>query len=489
MRLKKTRFNDIVWVFYGILVLAFCALVFTRAAGYFFLDVGIGLLFTAFVFILFSVLCFFYYKSAKNDYGAVAIKKNEKILNIVSYGFFGLALCGGIYLRFRQISGNAFVYTNSGSFADEIYYSLYDFIASILGNSYFTAIIINTVLTVCFSVLLFFAFKRLLGNYAAVLSGVFALVSPYFAITTLFDGPEYVSLVINMLVLLFISFMLPGRSIKAIYLVICGLFLGIAVLTDYSAVSFLLVIPVMFIGSKDLDNNEKAVNTLASIIMFLGGILIGLFLGIYIYSKFKGVGFADMSGFILDDFIKTSSPVYFYSETDILSSFILGLLLIPGICAGFMQRKYDCGSAIALILIGFFAHNAFGFSGFVNGKGMMVGVLLSAMAGNFFDMISYKEPNNAFSSDLKDKDSNYEKDSEDEELRILEIETKKETENTENKTNTANKEIITENTDVNIKTNKDAFIPLDNPIHVPEHKNREQVDYDFKVDDDADYDI
>ena len=56
MRLRKTRFSDIVWFLYGITVLTFSALIFTETAGFFFLDKGMGLLFTAAIFLISSGL-------------------------------------------------------------------------------------------------------------------------------------------------------------------------------------------------------------------------------------------------------------------------------------------------------------------------------------------------------------------------------------------------------------------------------------------------
>lgn len=115
-------------------------------------------------------------------------------------------------------------------------------------------------------------------------------------------------------------------------------------------------------------------------------------------------------------------------------------------------------------------------------------LLFAGMAGNLFDMLSYKEPVPETEATLEVKDTltevDLDKEPESEAEKAKEaVGIKEETEvksSSENKTKTEEK--IEEDL-------REGSAPLENPLPVPKKKERGQVDYDYYVADNADYDI
>ena len=487
MRLKKTRFSDIVWFLYGITVLTFSALIFTETAGFFFLDKGMGLLFTAAIFLISSglVILRFYLQTKKP--AKKENKANSKVLNILTFVFAFVCLIAGIFLRLRQIQNASFAPEISGSVSEEIYYSIFYSLSALFGGDFVTVIIFNTVLTVVFSVCLFFAMRKILGNFAALLSVCFAFVSPYFCTFGLSKGPELLSLVFDMLALLFISLLLPGRKAKAPIAILAGFFIGLAVFADFSAIAFLLFIPMLFVRDKVEEPGSKNKSFVNAALLIPGAIL-GIGFEAFVLAMLKGNPFLNEVLSFVSGIRPFANKVHIFASSDLAGLSIAALLLIPGIAAGYASRKKDQGTAVALILIGFCVLDSLGFSGINGGCEMAAILLFAGMAGNLFDMLSYKEPVPETEATLEVKDTLTEVDLDKEPE--SEAEEAKEAvgikEETEVKTASENKTKTEEKIEEDLR---EGQAPLENPLPVPKKKERGQVDYDYYVADNADYDI
>ncbi|MBR1650881.1 MAG: glycosyltransferase family 39 protein [Lachnospiraceae bacterium] len=458
MRLRKTRFSDIVWFLYGITVLTFSALIFTESAGFFFLDKGMGLLFTAAFFLISTGLIILRYYLQKKKPAEKDAKSGTKVMNILTFVFAFVCLAAGVILRLRQMQSALITPSLTGSACEDIYNSIFYSISALFGGNLGTIIVFNTVLTIISSVCLFFAMRKILGNFAAVLSVCFAFVSPYFCSFGLDRGPELLSLVFDMLALLFLSLLLPGRKAKIGIAIACGLFVGLSAFTDFSAISFLLAIPMFFIRDKEEKEDTKN-RAFINAVLYIVGTVFGICLGALALSGIRGKLFTDeLFGFV-SGIRFFSNKVHIFASTDLAGLSIVALLLIPGIAEGYALRKKDQGTTVALLLIGFCVLDSLGLSGNNGSCEMMAVLLFAGMAGNLFDMFIYKE-------------APEETETIPEVLEEIEI-----------------KDEETEKTEETEETEKAATDPLENPLPVPKKKERGQVDYDYDVADNADYDI
>jgi len=504
MTLKKSKFSNISWILYVLTALVFSDLICTRVAGYFYLDKAVGLILTVILFglsILFVLIGTMSKRKqeSKEDVRRIYSAGTDRIFNVITLIVCLVFILAGVFFRIRYLNDQFFIQaladrsmvpfypselSGINGIAELYYYSFLEFLFFVFGNFGQTVLILNTVICVLNAVILYFAVKRLLGRCAAACCIGLFMLSPYSVNMTLNNGPELMALIFSSLSLLFIAEILPCDDLKIFPALFAGIFFGLSIANDLACVSLLLAIIPMFIRSyirgensgesKDIPYGAgKRAITLG---VLLASTVVGGILALLIYSGMSGKTFGQTAVSVINSALVFDNKVTLSDNIDLISGFIITVLLMVGIAAGFIRKKIDQGSFIFLICVGAVAVNCLGGSSFLMGQGLFVFVLLSAFAGHSVDNLvlrnAYFEMKKNTEDDTEIERTAFDRRSKDIPVKISEI-----------KGGTS--EVTASDT---IKT-PESGAPLDNPLPVPEHKAKKIVDYDYYVAENADYDI
>ncbi|MBR1861616.1 MAG: hypothetical protein IJ796_07140 [Lachnospiraceae bacterium] len=469
MRVEKTKFSTAVWVLYGIAVLFFSANVFKRAFTGFLMPDYYGYIALAIVLGLTILLTALGRKKGKTV--------NTGVITIILSVLF---IAGGIFLRIRnlwdagavkaltdwsqipfyptELSGGAGI---SGSF----FAALLEFVFFVFGNFGETIIIVNTVLSVVAAVCLFFASRRLGGNFSSAAVTGFFMLSPFSVEACRTGGAEILVLVFESIALLFVADFIMGERQKFVSALFTGVFIGVCVSMDITALSLLLCMPMFFIClglTPKKENRLPAGKLVGCFGILVISMVIGYAFSLFLFTGITNTDFFEVFTAFPDRFVLFGNNCPVDQNTDLISAFLLSVLLILGIPAGFFQKGKDPGSSIALIMTGALAAFTCGFSELIDAKGLYVFVLLAMLAGNTTDNLTYREVP----------------------VKVLNIKS------TGSETTGVNKpeNPVSESGEKEDKLGTGTVKKLDNPLPVPEHKSRDKVDYDYYVPENADYD-
>jgi hypothetical protein len=473
MIVKKTNFSNLIWVLYSVMALAFGAVVFSNIAGSFYLDAGFGLLFVLALFVLCVAFEIIGTRERKDDEVVKASpmvllteKQPSRVFNTVCYLLFGLSVILGSFLRLRNIFFYGFE------------------------NSDGSRLILGTVICILLSVAMFFGIKKSIGNIPAVFASVFIMISPYISNEDLLGGEEVISLVLMVLTYLFINEIFPSEDVKVPQSLFAGLFMGASIATDKSGAAFLLVLPMFFIPGREIKagNSKYEIKESYQISFRIVNMFIWIFSGlvgfaatVFLYSMIAKVGYLDMVTTTVQNFGIMETRISVTRNIDLVSGGIIGAFLILGIPAGFLQKYKDPGVCTLLILLGNAILNMLGFSHIQYGKGIFAFILLAALAGASIENLLFRtEPTVIPEQEEPEQEELIQEEPEQEELTQEEPEQGKIQDTNES-------ENINKPVDLGVITG--FTVPLENPLPIPERKERKALDYDYEVPDDADYDI
>ena len=521
MILKKNKVSNLIWIIYAIFALAFSAFVFTKAAQSFGFDAGYGLAAVPVTLGICIGIVFLYRILSGKFIKKISLKPFTAM--IITYGI-SLTLLGiGIWLRINAFGHGQYelgeyfknsVITDKPMYmtlhgASQFYYYFLRQLFMLFGNHSEAAVIFQIVCQIAGFIALFFGVKRIMGVIPSLSFLTFGMIAPVSVSQCMMLGPSCMFLLFLGLDILILSYTVPFRKNSYILAGVSGALTGIIGYMDLISVIFIVVAIVFFLvdnvdfnkenvavqnsfgrnnntkvskgsakGNKNA-NKSNAVKRFISVkvtglsaakvsvlqdktialIIYFGSWLFLLFICVVIDLAATGLSFSYVVKTQLS-FYKPGAFSLFsvYSGVDIISGILLAVLMLIGIMSGLKRERTDQGCFLFGIILVLCIIN--GFSMLEANMNCYFYILLvaSLLGGEAINGLVNSGSNVLVS--IKSADEEQEK--------LLEAE-----KIAKNKT---------------VHKIEDGEM-LDNPLPVPERKQRKKMEYDYFVPEDAEYDI
>ncbi|MCQ2494200.1 MAG: glycosyltransferase family 39 protein [Lachnospiraceae bacterium] len=514
MILKKNKVSNLIWIIYSIFVMAFSALVFTKAfegAGF---DAGWGLVAVPVmlgVSVGIVILSEFLRKKQIKQF-----KIKPLAGKIIPYALaLGLIVTGillrirafsagnfdlGVYYRNSEITQQPLVKTLHG--ASQFYYYFLRQLFMVFGNHFEAAVIYQIVCQIIAFAVMFFAVKRMMGNVPAITMLAFAMIAPYSVTQCMKLGPSSMFLLFVSVDVLLISYIVPFKKFSYILAAVVGAFTGLIGYMDLTSLVFIIISGVFLLVDENAWDNSKKIKEVSkkkdykivpkkksnffikiidkiksieffkfdvekvallqdktvALIIFFGAWIFILFICSIVDLAVTGYSFSYVVRTQIASYAPGDFSLYsIYSGVDIVSGIILAVLLIIGIPAGFRRKLTDQGNVVFLITLLIAVMSGFAMINRSMNCYYYILTALTVLGGEaIFDIAEPVDGLHIFVVADDNKQASVESDSDDKKNTVHKIE--------------------------------DGEM-LANPLPVPEKKSRKKMEYDYFVPDDAEYDL
>lgn len=474
MELRKTKFGNIVWIIYGILTLLFSALIFTRLADYFHIDQGIGLLFSIVFTLAFTGIFFAALSAKKQIAGRKSNKKtNNKGVKAFSYFMFAFLIILGMFCRL-------FIYSVNPS-------------GELFGSFKF-----EMILQVLTGACAFYLVNRISGYLAGLLCEAIIMFSPTFSgINPNCEFTDYLTLLVFVAALSILSDLIFLDKKEIVPAIFGGLVLGGLLSYDFSAMAIIPVL-ILYFAFKPHYLRKKI-----SLLLYIVFLFAGFAAGVFIISLIGSESFVKLlRETVYTRFsFRTGSTINFSNYADLVTGSIIALMMMPGILAGFFKRTGRKEIVLVITAFSLMIMCLAGFDMHEGAAGLEMVILFAALAGVSFrntfvpekisEVKEKKEDSiiNEITEEELDKEIEEEPKAEEPKEEESKEEEPKEEEPKEEEPKAEEpkaEEPKAEEPKAEIKPGQ----PLDNPLPGPKkHKEGGQIEYDYYVSENADYDI